>query len=87
MDNLGSDPRWTMDSEGFLRLDDRIFVPDADNLRLRILQQYHDRLLSGHYGQNKTLKLIRRTYTWPQIRTFVKDYCWSCTMCSRSKPR
>ena len=38
-------------------------------------------------GQNKTIELIRREYVWPGLRTFVKDYCKSCTTCMRSKPQ
>jgi hypothetical protein len=61
------DPGWSLDSSGLLRLNDRIYVPDADDLRLRILKYKHDHILSGHFGQNTTLKLIRREYVWPQI--------------------
>ena len=77
--------RWSVDSDGFLRLDDRIYVPDSNNLRLRVLQYKHDHMLSGHYGQNKTLDLVRREYTWPEVCTFVKDFCKSCVTCMRSK--
>ena len=80
-----SDPRWTINPEGFLLRDNRIFVPEADNLRLRILRTFHDHPTAGHFGQNRTLELIRREYTWPGIRTFVKDYVSSCTSCARSK--
>ena len=80
-------PRWSMDSDKFLRHDSKIYVPDSDNLRLRILQQSHDHILAGHPGQNKTLSLIQRDYTWPNIRDFVKKYCKSCTTCMRSKPQ
>ena len=32
------DSRWSTDKAGFLRLDGRIYVPDLDDLRLRVLQ-------------------------------------------------
>lgn len=79
------DPRWSLDDSGFLRLDNRIYVPDIGDLRLRVLRYKHDHLLSGHFGINKTLELIRREYTWPGIRSFVQDYVKSCTTCRRSK--
>jgi hypothetical protein len=41
--------------------------------------------LAGHYSQNKTLDLIRREDTWPEVRTMVKEYCRSCTTCAHSK--
>jgi hypothetical protein len=60
-----SDPRWTL-SDGLLRLNDRIFVPDSPDLRLRVMKHMHDHPLSGHLGQNKTLELVRREYVWPE---------------------
>ena len=80
-----SDHRWSVDEQGLYRYDDRIWVLDSDNLRLRILLNCHDHPISGHYGQNKTLDLVQRNYTWPNVRTFIKDYCKSCTACARSK--
>jgi len=53
------EPRWSVDFDGLLRLDKRIYVPDIDDLRLRILQNKHDHPISGHFGQNKTIELIR----------------------------
>ena len=76
---------WTLDNSGLLLKDGLIYVPDADDLRLRVLQFKHDHPVSGHFGMNKTESLIRREYTWPLLRKFVKDYCNSCTNCGRSK--
>jgi Integrase zinc binding domain len=80
-----SKPRWSTDEQGLVRYDDRIWVPDSNDLRLQVLLYHHDHPISGHFGQNKTLDLIRRSHTWPSVRTFVKDYCKSCTACARSK--
>jgi Integrase zinc binding domain len=71
----------------FLRLDDKIYVPNVEDLRLRVLQSKHDHILLGHFGINKTLGLICRDYDWPGIRSFIKEYCKSCTTCMRSKPQ
>jgi len=77
-----ADPRWTTSPDGLLRLDDRIYVPDSGDLRLRILQYSHDHPLAGHFGQTKTLHQVRHQYTWPGLPEFVKHYCKSCTICS-----
>ena len=53
---------WSKDPKGLLRLDNRIYVPDVGNLRLKILQHNHDHLVTGHFGQNQTINLIRRSY-------------------------
>ena len=79
--------RWSEDDAGFVRIDQRILVPESGDLRLRVLQSFHDHPVSGHYGINKTLAVIRREYTWPNIRDFVANYVLSCTTCARSKPR
>ena len=57
-------PHWSLTSDGFLRHYDLIYVPDSSNLQLRVLRYKHDHILAGHPGQNKTVKLIRREYTW-----------------------
>jgi hypothetical protein len=75
-----SDPKLTL-SDSLLCLNDRIFVPDSQDLRLRIMKHMHDHLLSEHLGQNKTLELVRCEYVWPGMRAFIKDYCNSCTTC------
>jgi len=84
---LHPEGRWSKDSAGFLRLDNRMYVLDNTNLRLQVLQYHHDHVLAGHLGQNKTLELIRRHYTWPNIRDNVQKFCKSCVTCMRSKPQ
>ncbi|KIO07289.1 hypothetical protein M404DRAFT_136278, partial [Pisolithus tinctorius Marx 270] len=80
-----SNPRWLINSTGLLHLDNQIYVPDANNLQLKVLQYKHDHPLSRHLGQNQMLELIWREYTWPSICTFVKEYVRSCTTCARAK--
>jgi hypothetical protein len=50
---------WSKDAHGFIRLDRHIYMPDADSLHLHVLQYYHNHPISGHFGINKTLALIR----------------------------
>ena len=80
-----SNPRWSTNEAGYLRLDGCMYVPEANDLCLHVLKYKHDHPLSGHFGQNCTLELIRRKYTWPSIRTYMKDYIKSCTACARAK--
>jgi len=79
------DSHWSIDEAGFLQLNGHIYVPDSDDLHLRVLRYRHDHPLAGHFGQNQTLELIQCEYTWPGLRTFIKDYVWSCTSCARAK--
>ena len=79
--------RWSKDTLGFIQIDQRIYVPPSGDLRLCVLCTYHDHPVSGHFGINKTLALLHREYTWPEVRTMVTDYCRSCTTCSRNKAK
>src|SRR6266511_41301 len=83
-----SAPKWSLSMDGVLLLNNRIYVLDHDDLRLQILWFKHNHPLAGHYGQNKTVKLIRRDYVWPGMCqwAFIKNYCNSCTVCGQIKP-
>ena len=58
---------WSKDPEGLLQLNDHIYVPDVGNLRLKVLQHNHNHPVAGHFGQNWTIDLIRRSYVWPEL--------------------
>ena len=70
---------WSKDPEGLLCLDNRIYVPDVGDLRLKVLQHNHDHPVAGHFGQNRTIDLIRRSYVWPELWNSVKSYIKSYT--------
>jgi len=46
---------WTLDQEGILQFNRKIFIPDIGDLRLRVLKSKHNHILSGHPGKEKTL--------------------------------
>ena len=50
--------QWSEDDVGFNQIDQWIYVPDSRDLWLHVLQNFHDHLISGHYGVNKTLSVI-----------------------------
>ncbi|MBW0522580.1 hypothetical protein O181_062295 [Austropuccinia psidii MF-1] len=39
--------------------------------------------LAGHPGQEKTLKLVKRSFHWSGMTQLIKDYVSSCQHCSR----
>lgn len=62
---------------------DVLLVPKP--LRLRILQDHHDALLTGHPGIKRTLELIQRSFYWPNMHIDVDKYVKSCDTCCRNK--
>ncbi|KAI0993448.1 hypothetical protein K3495_g14736, partial [Podosphaera aphanis] len=64
----------------------KLYVPDYDPLKLRILKLHHDDPASGHPGREKTFELVSREYFWPHMRKYVTQYVRNCHTCQRSKP-
>ena len=62
-----------------------VYIPEKDDLKLRILQQCHDSPVAGHLGQAKTLELVSRNYYWPQMRQYIIRYLKTCDVCARNK--
>lgn len=79
-------PPWSISTSGLLLYEGRVYVPDSNDLRLRILREKHDHPTAGHQGFRKTYELVRREYYWSDLRKFVSDYCTSCDACPRAKP-
>ncbi|KAE8213221.1 hypothetical protein CF319_g9194, partial [Tilletia indica] len=76
---------FSLADSGLLMQHGRIFVPDCEDLKVRLLLQAHDSPSAGHHGQAKTFELLHRQYTWPQMRSFVNDYVRTCDTCQRHK--
>jgi len=45
----------------------------------------HDSKIGGHFGQEKTLEIITRDFSWKQITHWVNDYDRSCATCQQAK--
>ena len=53
------------ENNGVLLYDGLIWIPDNDDLRQRILRDYHDAQATGHPGCARTLELVSRSFYWP----------------------
>jgi len=77
--------------DGFLYYepDDRaraLYVPDNKELKQKIIRACHDSPYAGHMGRDRTLALARRYYFWPDMATYVKEYCKRCPICQLHNP-
>ena len=61
--HISADGWWSIDPNGLLLLDNRIYIPSAGNLHTCVLQYNHDHILAKHFGQNKTLELVCHRYS------------------------
>jgi hypothetical protein len=63
----------------------RVLVPNDEDLRRRILFEYHDTPTAGHPGREKTYISINRDFYWPHMDRWVRKYVRTCEVCQRSK--
>lgn len=66
-----------------LYYDDRICVPQE--LRLQVLEEFHNTPYGGHPGFYVTYELISRDFWWPGINKTVKTFTKTCDECQKYK--
>jgi len=58
-----------------------LYIPANNSLKFKVTYQCHDAKVAGHFGQDKTLKLIKRDYYWPNMEDWVRNYVRTCNAC------
>jgi hypothetical protein len=51
----------------------------------KIFHEYHDSILGGHRGMNKTYEVIKQHYYWPKMKEEIEEYVRKCTKCQLNK--
>src|SRR5260370_13895968 len=54
-----------------------LYVPDHENLHLQVIHNHHDHPMAGHFGQMKTINLIKWNFHRPSLRQMMKSYVTS----------
>ena len=72
-------------TDGRIIFKNKLFVPDAEQLRFRFIKKIHDDPAAGHPGKTKTYEILSRYYYWPGIIDDVKRFVKNCYGCRRSK--
>jgi len=70
-----------IEKEGQIWYRGRPYVPEGEQLRLRLIQEHHDTALAGHPGRAKTFDLLHRQYYWKEMRRQVDQYVRNCHSC------
>ena len=61
----------------------RLAVPHV--LTDAILRSYHDSILAGHFGFDRTYSAISQKYFWPRCYSDVQAYVQTCLACQQAK--
>ena len=72
-----------MRENGLVHCKRQLYVPN--DLGKRAPKSEHDCRTVGHFGQDKTLELVRRSFWWPEIRKGIIDYIQSCLTCQQAR--
>ncbi|KAE8990891.1 hypothetical protein PR001_g21372 [Phytophthora rubi] len=64
----------------------RVVVPNDDDLRARIIHEFHDSPMGAHLGREKTFAAVSRDFFWPHMFKWVRKWVRTCETCQRVKP-
>jgi hypothetical protein len=64
----------------------KIFVPDAENIRLRLCMIAHCGL-SGHRSIQNTFRILRSKFFWPKMLADIQKFCRECLHCAVADAR
>ena len=67
--------------DGVLRYQDRLCVPDVDDLRKMILQEAHNSSYSIHPGSTKMNRDLREVYWWGGMKKDIDRFVSECPNC------
>jgi hypothetical protein len=73
--------------EELLYYRNKIYVPEYEDLRTKVIRQHHDNPSAGHPGRTKTFELVSRCYYWKGMSSDVRQYVSNCRTCGRIKAR
>ena len=60
----------------------QLYIPEGA-IQTKLLERYHDAIVSGHQGSARTLAKIQKNYYWNGISISVKEFVRSCDSCQR----
>ena len=63
----------------------QMYISDKEDLQLQVVKLHHNTPVAGHPSYKKMIELLQRTYFWPGMTSFVKDYISRCNRCARFK--
>jgi hypothetical protein len=62
-------------------------VPQADNLRVAVLEMMHAAPWAAHVGRRRTAYITEHMFWWPNIHSDIEYDVQHCDMCQRNKER
>jgi hypothetical protein len=72
-------------NQGILRYKGRIWVGNDNKLQLQIVLAFHDSPQGGHSGFPMTYCHLVSLFSWPFMKSMIRDYVRCCHVCQQAK--
>jgi hypothetical protein len=69
-----SDPPQYSIKDGIIRHGNKIYVGASTNLRLTLLDNFHQSSFGGHSGTKATYQRLKRVFSWPHLKKMVEKF-------------
>ena len=63
----------------------RYYIPNSNELKLTVTRRCHDAKVVGHFCRNKIMERMSRTYYWPNMDLWIRNYVRTCDACQHNK--
>jgi hypothetical protein len=83
LDTVTRSKRYQIKEGMLFTTDDRLCIPEGDDLRADIIHDGHDS--AGHFGFTKTYLSLNSKFYWPGMHKRIRSYVASCDTCQRIK--
>ena len=82
---MGKENEFTTKEDGFLYYQDRVCVPNDDELKKSILEEAHSASFAMHPGSTKMYKDLKTSYWWSRMKIDVSEFVTKCMVCQKVK--
>ena len=65
----------------------RLYVPNIPKIKLLILNEVHKSPYSGRPRYQKMITMLRKYYSWPNMKNEVVEYIARCIECQQVKAK
>lgn len=62
----------------------RVFIPDVDNWRIKLMKEFHCGEIGGHYGWLRSYKRLHKNFAWPNMKKQLKKFVAECLVCQQN---
>ncbi|CAN6454590.1 unnamed protein product [Victoria cruziana] len=82
---VGKDSFFSVDELEHVRYQDRVWLPDNEELKLIVLTELHNSRFTIHPRGTKMYREARRTFWWPRMKNDIAEFVARCLICQQVK--